>query len=292
MDWAREHLTTSLSLVAGLLLVGGTILIIERAPASPNGARAWGGVLDSFQDPQAYTPNPVLSTTQPSYGGQSPNFLPLAPARPLGGETDATGADTDLAALLAQLSAPAQTSADATTSPIDTSLVYDFIPSGLISTSTPGQKRTPQQQALYEYGNEIGSYIQSYEARSGNVPQILKDQIEDRSSAQKGQAVKNVGAALIYIGTQMEKMERVPEGAAGMHAALAASYKDIGAKLQAVPDAKSDQAFIAAIQAYDAAADAHAKNFVALADYFALSQVKFSAEDPGSVFTFSGGGGL
>jgi hypothetical protein len=292
MDWARQHLTTTLSLLAGVLLVGGTILVIERAPASPGGARAWGTSGNSLQDPQAYTPNPVLSTTQPSYGGQSPNFLPLAPAQPLGGEVDSTtGSDTDLAALLAQLSSPPKASADATTS-IDTSLVYDFIPSGLISTSTAGQKRTSQQQALYEYGNEIGSYIQSYETRSGNVPQILRDQIEDRSSAQKGQAVKDVGASLIYIGTQMDRMDRVPEGAEGMHAALAASYKEMGTKLQAVPDAQGDQAFIATIQAYDASADAYAGNFVALADYFALSQVKFSSEDPGSVFTFSGGGGL
>jgi hypothetical protein len=291
MDWVRTHLPVSLSLLSGLLLIGGALVVIERAPSAAHSTQAWGSASSSLQDPQAYTPNPVLSTAQLSYGGQSPSFFPLAPAQPLGSDTS-NGADTDLAALLAQLSSSSTVSMSTGASQVDTSLVYDFIPTGLIATTTVGAKRAPQQQALYEYGNEIGSYIQAYEARAGNIPQILKDQVEDRGNAQKGQAVKSIGAALIYIGTQMERMEQVPPGVEGMHTALAKSYQEIGQKLQAVPDAQGDQAFIAAIEAYNASADVYAKNFVALADYFALSQVKFSSTDPGSVFTFSGGGGL
>jgi hypothetical protein len=290
MEWIRQHVATSLSLIAGLCLISGAVLIIERAPARPHNAQAWGGASGSLQDPQAYTPNAILSTTQPSYGASAPTFLPIAPSTEPG--TVNTVADTDLASLLTQLSASSHISSAAGSSTVDTSFAYQFIPTGLIATTTPGTKRSAAQQALYEYGNEVGSYIQSYESRAGNVPQILKDQVEDRTDPQKGQAVKGIGSALIYIGTQMEKMQNVPSGAAGMHLALAKSYEDIGKKLQAIPDSQGDQAFIAAIQSYDAAADTFAKNYVALADYFSVSQVKFSAADPGSVFTFSGGGGF
>jgi hypothetical protein len=271
-------------------LVSGTVIVIQRAPAAPNGATAWGGNLNSLQDPQAYLPQPMVSTTQPNYGAISPTFLPIQPT-PLPGDT-AGGSDTNLADLLAQLSAPLQPAADSTTTTPDSALAYDFIPRGLIATTTPGKKRTPQQQALYEYGNEIGTYIQAYEARSGNVPQILRDQIEDRTDPQKGNAVKDVGSSLIYIGTQMERMDSVPADVADTHAALARSYREMGAKLQQVPDAKGDQAFIAAIEAYNASADAFSRTFVSLADFFVLSGVQFAPSDPGNVFTFSSGGGL
>lgn len=288
MGWLRSHLTIVLPLVAGTLIVGGVLVLIQRAPERPQGIQAWGGSSDALQDPQAYTPNPVLSSSEPSYGSSSPTFLPIAPSQQPG--TDTSMSNNDLASLLTLLSASSHLVVGSAPSTTTASIAYQYIPSGLIATTTFSQKRTPTQQVLYEYGNEIGSYIQSYEARAGNIPQILKDQIEDRGNPQKGKAVKDIGAALIYIGTQMKAMEQVPAGTEGLHTALAASYQEIGSKLQAIPDAQGDQAFIAAIQSYNTAADTFAKNFVALADFFGLSQVKFSSVDPGNVFTFSAGG--
>ncbi len=282
MDWFHRHLLTTLSLFAGTMLIAGALFVITRAPVPAQQPSAWSGI-SAFVDPSAHPGNPVLDALpKPSFSGADPIFRPLSPAQ----RPDDTNNGDDLSTLLASLtgSGSLNTTASSTTEP---SRLFDFIPRGLIATSSPANARSPEQQVIYEYGNEVGSYIQSYESRNRTLVQVLKDQLEDRVDAAKGARVKSVGADLIYVGQSLENMEQVPEGARSLHGALAKSYREIGEKLQKVPDAQGDQAFLDALHTYNAAADTFARHFVALATYFSLNNVTFSQSDPGSVFSFT-----
>ena len=153
---------------------------------------------------------------------------------------------------------------------------------------------TAQQQDLYLYGNAVGGEIQSFETLHTNEVQVLKDQAEDRTDPVKSSAVVSLGQGFASIGVYMQGMQEVPSSVAALHSALAQSYQDIGAKLQLVAKAQSDQDFVQAIEAYDSSADTFVHNYAVLAQYFSAQGVIFSAQDPGSVFSFSntGGGGL
>lgn len=288
----REHLVIALSLGAGVLLLIGALVIIERAPVPPGEqAQIWSGVGNAPVAP-TYAGTPVFSNLQePTMSGDSPSFLPIAP-KPSLGEQSATGNDTDLASLLASLSSSGNSSVTVRSGTPDTGVGYEFIPQGLISTTSFAVHRTDTVQALYDYGNEVGSYVQSYEHANAGAAIILKNQIEDRQDPAKGQAVKDLGASLGKIGMSMQRMSEVPSSLGSLHTNLANSYIDAGKKLSAVPDAEGDQAFIAAIEAYDASADSLAQNFSALATFFSVSQVTFTSSDPGSVFSFTPGGAL
>ena len=196
----------------------------------------------------------------------------------------------DFDSLLAELSSPAKTSSKTSSPevsvPDDIAKAYDMIPKTIIATTT-GPHRNPTEQALYDYGNEVGSLIQSFETQHPNEAQVLKDQLEDRTNATKGAAVISIAQGLVGIGDSMQKMDNVPSAAKGMHSALARSYIEIGGKLSLLPQTSNDKDFVAAILAYDSAANTFVRNYAALATYFSVSNVTFSPQDAGSVFSFS-----
>ncbi|PIR82871.1 hypothetical protein COU20_00020 [Candidatus Kaiserbacteria bacterium CG10_big_fil_rev_8_21_14_0_10_59_10] len=288
MGRAYAHARTALLLGAGVLLIAGGFVVGERAPerGGEGALRAWGSS-SAFIDPSAYAPLPQYAETPSVLNTQTtPRFLPLAPRAALG---DGAPLSDELGAILRALTR-ARPTAPAALEATTTSLSYEFIPQGLIALPGSDRARSPREQALYEYGNEVGSYIQEYETRHPNVARVLRDQLEDRQSASKGAAVREVGIDLGAIGEKMGRMEQVPSDVRSLHAALAEGYRDIGERLRGVPDAQGDAALLQAIEAYNAAADSFAGDFVALAEYLALSGVIFSHTDPGSAFTFSAGG--
>ncbi len=279
---------TTVCMVAGLILIAGTAVVQRSLPLAAEGTLSvWGGSGASLLNPIYAPQNPVLTgmpTSSPTFGDKEPPlFMPIAPSQP-DGASDDFSFDAFVAALT-----PASGGASAGASS-DVSSSYSFIPQGLISTSAPQKKRTALQQALFDYGNDVGSRIQSYEDSHMDSVLILTDQVQNRQNAEKGQKVRDIGTALISLGFGLAQMEDVPQEVTGMHGALAKSYQDVGAKLKKVPDTGRDEEFIAATNDYNAAADAFAKNYVALATYFSLSGVVFGPTDPGNVFTFTQGG--
>lgn len=292
MNWARAHPYASASLAAGVFLVFGVFIVAYHATAPVSASpQAWGGAGVLLLNQTSYTPNPVLSAIQsPAFSiQQSPVFLSLAPA-PSSGAEGAASTDFDMSVFLATLSG--SSASGAASNNVNLNTAYAFIPRGLVATTTFAPQRTAGQQALYEYGNEVGSYIQSYENQHRDVAQVLRDQIEDRQNAAKAQGVRDIGTALQNVGRSLGNMEIVPDSVAPLHRTLATSYGEIGQKLAGVPDAQGDQAFIAAIEAYNATADTFIRNYVALATFFSVSGVTFSPQDAGSVFSFSVSSGL
>ncbi|OGG52953.1 hypothetical protein A3C20_03740 [Candidatus Kaiserbacteria bacterium RIFCSPHIGHO2_02_FULL_55_25] len=294
MEWAHEHPYLSALIAAGAFLVFGVLVVGYRA-AQPQGGslQVWGGGPNALLNPTSYEPGATVGIqTDIIGGGNAPVFSVLRPQQQIEAQNEA-GGGFDISLFIAGLSQP---STDTATTPVssqpDLSLAYSFIPSGLVATTTPGPKRGVLQESLYQYGNDVGSYISTYESASVNTGQVLTDQVHDRRNAQKAQAVRNIGTALQTAGKNLQGIEAVPSIVSSAHVALAESYIEAGISLSKVPDAQSDGDFIAAIQDYNTAAEQLGRNYVALANVFAGTGVRFSPQDPGSVFIFSGGSGL
>jgi len=291
MQWAKNHPYAAVCAFAGMLLIIGAFIVERRTPASPGSLSVWGGAGTPLLNPTSYTPNAVLSDMRPQYSGTNiqPVYIPASATR-----TDNTGEVAEsfnYNEFIAALAQPA-TAKTNTNGTADITGAYSFIPRGLIATSAPIKIRSDTQQKLFNYGNDIGSYIQTYEDSNRNAPLTLRDHAEDRQNPQKARSVKAIAEALRTVGTNMQSMEELPELARGAHALLAQNYVNVSEKLAVVADADSDPAFIDAINAYNAAADEFIKSYVSLATVFSLAGVTFSSQDPGNVFTFTAGGGF
>lgn len=289
MSWLRLHPYAAASAVVGLLLAVGALIVESRSSVEPGALSVWGGAGAPLFNPLSYAPQRA-DIGVPAQGEEDagpPIYIP--PSHLTDTEGTAANEQFDLDTFLASLVQPSSAVGTATSS--DVAYAYSFIPQGLISVDV-SVSRTPEQQLLYAYGNDAGSYIQTYEDTNRGAPTALRDQAEDRQNPQKAQAVRLVAAAMRTAGESLRGMESVPASVRTVHDALAASYIEAGARLAKVTDATGDDAFIAAITAYNEAADVLVGHYVSLATHFALSGVKFLPGDPGSIFTFTAGGGL
>ncbi|KKW24807.1 MAG: hypothetical protein UY70_C0011G0023 [Candidatus Kaiserbacteria bacterium GW2011_GWB1_52_6] len=169
---------------------------------------------------------------------------------------------------------------------------YAYIPSGLISTQVRAKERSAAQENLYNYGNDVGSALQTFENNHKNEAQVLKDQMQDPQDAAKLAAVMRLAADLENVGVSLKTLDQIPQQMRTLHMALAKSYETMGQNLRLVPTTKTPRDFLAAIDAYNKSADEFVRSFVAVATLFSANGVTFAAEDPGSVFTFTNTGGL
>ena len=289
MEWLRAHPYASAIGGAFVLLVVG-IFIVERRATTPQQSQgaAWVGGDISYLNPQSYAPSGTNASEatilEEVKSGPPYTYIPpkVATTSAQAGAQDSFDFDS-FAAMLLQGSASVSTAQGTGAPTLDP---YAFIPQGFVST-TSVSIRSGQEQALYDYGNEIGSYIQSFEEQHQNMVQVLKNQIEDRTSSEKAAPVLQLASALRGVGESLQNMDTVPTGMRGAHSALAESYIEIGTKLALVPKAERDADLIEAIQTYNAAADVFTKNYVALATLFGAYGVTFSPSDAGSVFMFS-----
>lgn len=286
MQWLRAHPYIASAALAFIVLVVGALIVLNRSDVRPQttGLRAWGGVGSDLFDPTsaarggtAAQPDNLYSQVQ---SGPPFYYAPAAEQLPLVQASD----DFDFEAFIGLLAGSGKATGGISQDPSFDA--YSFIPQGLISTTSVEKRRTPTQQAIFDYGNEAGSYIQSFEERYRAAPQILKDQFEDREDPEKNAALLSLSRGLEDVGFQLEALE-VPSEIRSAHQKVAASYKELGKKLSAVPNAKSDETVLNAILAYNAAAEAYVKNYVSLATLISAHGVTFSPEDAGSIFTFS-----
>lgn len=289
MSWISEHLYLASLLGAFGVIILGVFIVMNKSTVDPqpSGLRAWGGVGSNLFDPTDVRTEgqPLPQENLYTEVQSGPPFYYAPAANQLSFVQSQGGDDFDFESFITLLSAP---SGGKSTQSSGTGLdAYSFIPRGLISTSTGEKARTPTQQALFNYGNEAGSYIQSYEERYRAAPQILKDQFEDRENTEKNEALRSLAGALEDVGYQLEAFEEVPSEVRAAHLKVAESYKEIGKKLALITETKTDQEMIDAILTYNAAAEIYTKNYISLATLFSLYGVTFSQNDPGNVFTFS-----
>lgn len=285
-EWARMHpYTAMLGGAVLLIIIGGSFVALRIQGTTTRPPRVWGGGGAPLINPSSYTPNAVL---------EAQNIFTNATDTPIGlytsGQVSETGVgsgDTfDYEALLSIISGT-PTKQDPKTTSDDLSLAYSFIPRGLLSAPPPKEERSPTQQRIYEYGNTVGSSIQSYEVLHTNDPQKLRDQAEDRQNIEKAETVRAIGHSMRSLGESLARMEDVPTEMKTNHEKLAQSYIEIGKNLAKVPDAQGDQAFLAAIEAYNASVEIFIQRFVAVATAFSAYGVTFDQSEPGSAFVFT-----
>jgi hypothetical protein len=291
MQWFRAHPYLDAIIGATALLIVGTLIVNERSAVSPSSPEAWGGGAIPLLNP--YTPqNGTQNTTQnppissPSLATET---LPTIPTPPLPSSTVAQREPDsfDFNAFMSMLSTTAtQNHGSVAASSSASTNAYAYIPTGLVSIQTP-KKRTDLQQKLYEYGNEVGSYIQSFEDQNPDEAGILKNQIEDRNNPDKIAAVQALAAGLQQVGKSIAGIDTTPTQMVDSQKRLAQSYITIGTTLALVPQTQRDSDFVVAIQNYDSAADVFTKNYVAMAQLFGAYGVTFQPSDAGSVFTFT-----
>lgn len=290
MHWLRAHPYIAALIAAGILILLGTFIVKEKTAVQSQGSdiRVWSGG-GHLLNPTVITPNYTNSTQENIYSevqsGPPFYYNPISVSIPsANGDTDD---EFDFDAFLAMLSQPAGASTGGNVTS-DTSLnAYSFIPGGLISTSTSQKTRTPREQALYNYGNEVGSTIQSFESSFRNAPQTLKNQFEDREDPTKNQALNALAEGLARVGRTLEKMETVPPEIATAHAKVAASYQEMGEKLARISGARGDEEFLELALAYNATVETYTQNYIALATLISAYSITFTPNDPGSVFTFT-----
>lgn len=291
MLWLRTHPYTAALGAAILFALLGAFVVISRA-SQPAGTRttAWGGEAAQFLNPTSY------GATEKSTQNQNilqqvqdgPPYTYIAPNVSNSESGDGEVSTYDFDAFIAKLTKESNPKGQTTTSEQDPlASAYAFIPRGLISTSTSNPTRSTLQQELYEYGNDIGSTVESFEQQHSDTPQILKGQIEDRGDTEKAAAVAGIGRDLEEVGNILTAMETVPSSVASAHNALAKSYIEIGKNLALIPKATGDANFIKAIQTYNASADTFAKNYILMVSLFGAHGVTFSGNDAGKVFTFT-----
>ncbi|MBI5457626.1 hypothetical protein HY971_02790 [Candidatus Kaiserbacteria bacterium] len=297
MEWFRTHPYASALSAAGVLVVVGAYIVVLRASEpTRTQATAWGGAGSSFLDPTSFEPPQYVA---PTYQGdiiqQVQSGPPYTYITPVGSATSASVSGDnpyDFEAFIAMLIKETVPKRQAVDARADSSTMdpYAYIPRGLISTTTPPTARTSTQQALYDYGNDIGSSIESFEQQHTNTVQILKEQAEDRADPDKATAVVNLGRAFQNLGSNLSAMDNVPSVMVSAHAALAKSYIELGKNLALIPGAERDSDFIQAIQTYNASADTFTGNYIRIVSLFGAYGVTFTSADSGRVFTFSPSG--
>lgn len=291
MELMRAHPYISALLATTILLISGFFIVQRQGAATPSSnTGAWDGANLGVLSPTSYGPaeNAGISREdnimQQVQSSAPYTYIPPSALDDSGEATGANSFDLDsFIKMIGQGSGPT-TGQNNGSSARD---VYSFIPSGLMSTTTPLSTRSDTQEALYNYGNEVGSTIQSFEEQHPTSVFTLKDHAEDRNNPQKAAAVEAVARALEDVGQSLLSMEGAPGGVAAAHDALGQSYISIGTNLALVAKSKDDTEFLKAIEVYNASADTFIKNYVSLAQLLGAYNVVFSPVDSGSVFTFT-----
>lgn len=292
MHWIRVHPYIFLLATAAVLLVVGALVFKEQSTTLPNSSStiAWGGLGGGFFYPISGVNKPAENAEEETdlynkvQSGPPFSYTLYAPPKT---EGDAQN-DFDLDAFLALLASENQ-NAETGIQTSDSLLVnpYTFIPSGSTLPTSPAKERTPTQQALYKYGNEAGFYVQSFENANKNMADVVQKQIDDPQGPLAVAALVELAKNLAKVGNSLEKIADVPAQATSVNTKLAGSYKDVGAKLALVPDAKTDEERAETMLTYNAAAEEFVKSYVALVTLFSISEVTFTPDEPGSVFTFT-----
>jgi hypothetical protein len=277
--------------LGAIVIIGlGTYLVSTRTPlAAPSDTGGtWGGAgsINIFSGTPLQPTEPRRPTTEEVLKGQAASdTLPFIPTIAIQNPEEAEGFDLD--ALLAQLTGETSGGAPASSGGPDFSSIYSFIPKGFISTNATIEERTPAQQELFEYGNNIGSYLRGFEDSHANMLTTLKNAHEDRGNQAKAEAAARIARDYIALGESLRELSSVPAVAQSAHMAVAEAHIAVGTKLLDVVYATEDETFLNAIDAYNSSVEVFSEKFVSLALLFQSAGVQFNTHDAGSVFTFS-----
>lgn len=277
MHYLVAHLY--LTLLGALLLVAvGSAAVYERTLAPSGGTASWNAPF-SLDNPlySVDQPNDVRGSAPYTYA-QPP--LPVLSIMPVSKGATTPQTNVSFNTVFSNIVRPAQQTG------VNTNDLYQYIPSGLISTQE-ARPKTATQQAFVVYGNMVGAFIGSFQSTHTDSVDILRAHADSRTDAAKAARVRALGNDFTALGNSLLSVESVPSSISEKHRALGNSYIALGKNLAAVADSSTDEQFLAAIGSYNSAVDSFTRNFVAIADYFVAAEVSFGPSDTGNVFTFT-----
>ena len=289
--YAKEHPITSTAISIGLLLFIGALFVQSRAGVSSKYSGTSFGEGDSSQI--TYQPQPATqNTNRPTLFSSTTDTVNITistntpPQPPQTARSNFSQSIDDLSSLSQQTTNHVSIASSTTISHI-----LDWLNSTTtitVSTSTP-DKRTPEQEALYKYGNEIGGIIQAYESIHADSVHVLTDTINDRHDHTKEQAVEKLGNDMKSVGTAILSEEPIPSVAVSANTTLGKGYVDAGNAMihSAQAQDQANTAYVAAIQAYNKTSIQVGRALNAVALLFSLNGVTFAKTDAGSMFMFN-----
>ncbi len=162
---------------------------------------------------------------------------------------------------------------------------YSLIPGG-VATTTQQVTKTPEEQALYVYGNALGAKILGFEEAHPDMPSTLQSQAADPANVSKQAAVVALADDYAALGKDVSMLE-APTSIAPVVHKLSVSYAGMADKLRAVPSAVAEKERVSSMLAYDTAADEYIRSFLGVVSTFSAYGIKFDKSEPGSVFMLS-----
>ena len=292
MSWIRAHPYASIFALAGLALVSVVAIAFPRIDSLTQDPRSISsGPIFPTSNVVSNTPDTsaTIETTLPRYDG-SGDVAGTAPTSP----TDAnpagspqTGADIALTAFLNSLSAPGTGSAP-DTSAGDALLreINALIPPAVtVAATARTEARTPEQEALFRFGNEAGLAILSFENANTDMAERLKTWFDNRKNDSSKASVVAIADDMATAGATLAALSDVPTAARSANQDLAKSLQTAAQGLKAVVAASGDSSIADAMKTYNASADEFTRSYLVLADLFTLNQIVFGAQDTGSAFS-------
>lgn len=293
MDWLRTRPYAAVAALAFVALVAGGLIVYRNTPVtSQPTAGTWSGkglfFVPTIASPSASEESERRTVMQQVLGGAPYTYIAPTPENvPLASTKEPFDLNAFISLLSSNNAAPAPSPSTEKTD-VDLADLFSLIPASITAAAQSETPRTPEEAALYAYGNEAGVVLQAYEeAHRSDAAAILQAQADDRTDPVKAAALRALGSDLSQIGYSLQTIENVPTQAKAVHDALAESYIEAGQKLAVIADATGDEEFVAAVLSYGDVVNTLVKKYVELVHLFGSWGVRFSSKDPGSVFTFN-----
>ena len=307
MLWLRSHPFALLFAGAGLVLLAIVIIINGKTvPPSSFGrsvALIPGGSSNTLQDPgiseRYISPadagdsliEPSVQTTQSDSGESGTASIPIPAGSPQTSPSRTTPEETETQFFSPLFSGTAPSSASSPDTSLADKLLseaYALVPPSYSLAINAPTTRSPEQQALYRYGNQAGLAVITFSNTHADMADVLTTWTEDRDDDAARAQAEEIAVDMIALGDTLLSLQNVPQSAAAANQALAAGYKTAGAELSILLDSGgSDSRLLDSMNEYNAAADEFARSYIALVDLFARSDVTFAPTDMGSAFALS-----
>ncbi|MDP3965810.1 MAG: hypothetical protein Q8Q13_03365 [bacterium] len=320
MQWIRAHRYTVALIAAAVLVVTGGMM----AKNNTGTGIERGGVENISVEYPYYAP-PAAEPARPT---ESARGNPLNPARDAGAPPRAWSftpampkPEASAVSIIPRpaVKVPTKEPDTAQTGPLFEP--YALFVRALSFAAPAADSRRPEQKALFEYGNALGSVITGFENAHTDVVQILKTFFDSRvdpakaagipeiaeayaqltagsartvpvSGAEAAANLRKIADAYAQLSATVANMNNVPPEAEMLNAGLANVYAGAAQGLVRLSKTENETQLLDAVNAYNVNADEFIKNYVALVQLFSAYEVKFSGNDAGSVFSFSSNGGL
>ncbi len=305
VEWIRAHLVLVYGLGLGVVVLTGAVLVSDKfATSGESDSYTWG----SYGGTNRFVPSEQFTGTSRSASPLEQPFTLAEVSRNLQNNPDRVYAS------LSQGAPTRSTTATGTFAPQDDAIeellrsikpdeyignltsgeknldeIYHFIPKNILSGVVyEARTLTPAQQALYTYGNEAGSVIETYDSLwGGTQANIHRAFIEDRADPTKANALERLAAGLFDVSASLSSMEIIPAAIQSRHNDLIAAYKAVGEQTVALSKTRTDDEALTAIEAYNASAEQFLRAYLAISTVFTLNSVSFSSTDPGRMFVYS-----